>query len=147
MSAEGADAPISVSSPGQAGEMAVDFSFYSAFWGLQKSFSQPINPIRPDEWDKLVEQLKGVLSVFNAFPQHVDEAEETENEGGGDGDGAESLEVENFEALQEVYFAKFLTSSKLINLQLRDSYFRRHVIVQMLIFLQASTSHSCFFAP
>ena len=41
------------------------------------------------------------------------------------------------EALQEVYFAKFLTSSKLINLQLRDSYFRRHVVVQTLIFLQA----------
>lgn len=37
----------------------------------------------------------------------------------------------------QVYFAKFLTSSKLMTLQLRDGYFRRHVLVQILIFLQA----------
>ena len=30
-----------------------------------------------------------------------------------------------------MYFAKFLTSPKLINLQLRDVYFRRHVLVQV----------------
>mmetsp|Transcript_14181 Transcript_14181/g.41591 ORF Transcript_14181/g.41591 Transcript_14181/m.41591 type:complete len:154 (+) Transcript_14181:156-617(+) len=37
---------------------------------------------------------------------------------------------------REVYFAKFLTSPKLLQLQLRDAYFRRHVLVQLLIFVQ-----------
>ena len=32
--------------------------------------------------------------------------------------------------LREVYFSKFLTSFKLINLQLRDAHFRRHLLVQ-----------------
>jgi len=35
------------------------------------------------------------------------------------------------EGVEEVYFAKFLTSSKLMTLQLRDGYFRRHVLVQV----------------
>lgn len=39
-----------------------------------------------------------------------------------------------------MYFAKFLTSSKLMTLQLRDGYFRRHVLVQILIFLQTVTT-------
>uniref|UniRef100_A0A7S2C5F8 Uncharacterized protein n=1 Tax=Haptolina brevifila TaxID=156173 RepID=A0A7S2C5F8_9EUKA len=54
--------------------------------------------------------------------------------GEGGGGGAEEL--------REVYFAKFLTSPKLIQLQLRDGYFRRHVLVQLLIFLQAVSTES-----
>ena len=41
---------------------------------------------------------------------------------------------------RQVYFAKFLTSAKLINLQLRDVYFRRHVLVQILMFLQTAAA-------
>lgn len=36
----------------------------------------------------------------------------------------------------EVYFPKFLTSSRLIALQMRDSYFRRHILTQIQIFCQ-----------
>ena len=43
-------------------------------------------------------------------------------------------------APRQVYFAKFLTSAKLINLQLRDVYFRRHVLVQILMFLQTAAA-------
>ena len=43
-------------------------------------------------------------------------------------------------ARAQVYFAKFLTSPKLINLQLRDAYFRRHLLVQLRIFLQTIAS-------
>lgn len=52
------------------------------------------------------------------------------------------MEVEEGEGemLSEVYFAKFLTSAKLINLQLRDVYFRRHVLVQILMFLQTAAA-------
>ena len=47
----------------------------------------------------------------------------------------------------QVYFAKFLTSSKLMTLQLRDGYFRRHVLVQILIFLQAVSTERKNVAP
>eukprot|EP01050_Picozoa_sp_SAG11_P031319 SAG11_NODE_9683_length_890_cov_0.868521_2_plen_50_part_01 len=34
------------------------------------------------------------------------------------------------------FFAKFLTSTHLMSLQLRDPHFRRHVLVQMLIYFK-----------
>eukprot|EP00731_Ephydatia_muelleri_P028462 Em0020g106a len=34
------------------------------------------------------------------------------------------------------YFAKFLTSEKLMNLQLMDSHFRRHILIQFLVLFQ-----------
>ena len=76
------------------------------------------------------------LQVFGSFSGDADEPEDGTAAAAAaavatpEGGGAEG------EALEEVYFAKFLTSSKLITLQLRDGYFRRHVLVQILIFLQ-----------
>ncbi|MCJ8750471.1 hypothetical protein PDJAM_G00267390, partial [Pangasius djambal] len=37
---------------------------------------------------------------------------------------------------EHVYFAKFLTSEKLMDLQLSDSNFRRHILLQYLILFQ-----------
>jgi len=37
----------------------------------------------------------------------------------------------------DAYFTKFLTSPKLIQLEVQDPYFRRHVLIQLLIFYQA----------
>ena len=108
-----------------------------SFWKLQHAFADPAAAVAADAWDSLVEQLEVVLQVFGAFPQQAEDGEggaEGSKEGaaseGGVGGGEEMEVEEGGEALREVYFAKFLTSSKLINLQLRDSYFRRHVLVQ-----------------
>ena len=46
-----------------------------------------------------------------------------------------------------MYFSKFLTSPKLMGLQLRDPYFRRHMIAQILIFLQTATTERKGAAP
>lgn len=119
----------------------VDFSFYSTFWTLQKAFSEPIKAMKDEGWSGLSAQIESVLQVFSAFPQHTETSDGAASgeAAPGEGGGKEAMEVEEADTLREVYFAKFLTSSKLMNLQLRDSYFRRHVLVQMLIFLQVGT--------
>ena len=41
-----------------------------------------------------------------------------------------------FDVREDVYFAKYLTGQKLLQLQLNDSQFRRYVLVQLLICAQ-----------
>ena len=41
-----------------------------------------------------------------------------------------------FDVKGDVYFAKYLTGQKLLQLQLNDSQFRRYVLVQLLICAQ-----------
>jgi THO complex subunit 1 len=150
---------------GGGGEGVVDFGFYATFWGLQQAFADPAASVGRDKWAGLVENLNTVLQVFGSFSGSADEAEEaaaagggggagggaaggeaTEGEGGGAAAAAEAdaetdaAMTDASEALEAVYFAKFLTSSKLMTLQLRDGYFRRHVLVQVLIFLQTVTT-------
>ena len=131
---------------GEGGSGVVDFGFYATFWGLQQAFASPAASVAKERWASLVENLQTVLQVFGSFSGDADEAGDAPAGGataaaaaaeGGDGGAAAEAEGE---ALEEVYFAKFLTSSKLITLQLRDGYFRRHVLVQILIFLQAVTT-------
>ena len=40
---------------------------------------------------------------------------------------------------EEAYFAKFLTSERLLTLQISDSNFRRHILVQILTLFQYLT--------
>ena len=82
------------------------------------------------------------LQVFGSFSGDDDEKHEEFRAGGAVDVGEESAGAADTAAgvLEEVYFAKFLTSSKLMTLQLRDGYFRRHVLVQVLIFMQTVTT-------
>ena len=119
----------------------VNYGFYATFWGLQKAFADPAKSVVKDAWPGLVERLQTVLEVFGSFSGSDDVAEEGSEDGEGEDGAADqaaqaAAEAEAEEVLEEVYFAKFLTSSKLMTLQLRDGYFRRHVLVQVLIFLQ-----------
>jgi len=46
--------------------------------------------------------------------------------------------------LDTSYFAKYLTSQKLLQLQLNDSQFRRYILVQLLITFQWLTQTTKF---
>ena len=135
-------AGAAAAAPKAGGSGAVDFSFYAAFWGLQKAFFQPAAVCADAaRWKQAAADLQSVLDVFGAFEGA------SETEAGADADGASGAEAEAAAAaeaaameveggdeeaeLREVYFSKFLTSFKLINLQLRDAYFRRHLLVQV----------------
>ncbi|XP_061357098.1 THO complex subunit 1 [Gastrolobium bilobum] len=97
--------------------ICIDFNFYETFWGLQEYFSNPtsINNA-PVKWQKFTSSLSVVLHTFEAQPLSDEE---------GDANNLEE-EAVNFSI-------KYLTSSKLMGLELKDPSFRRHVLVQCLI--------------
>jgi THO complex subunit 1 len=135
----------------------VDMQFYKTFWGLQKLFVQRELVHKPLHWKELVE---GVPLLFSAFASqgHMDDVEGGD-EGGkkkekskkakkdrgskgssprsssGAAAGATAVAAETAAAsatiTNESYFAKFLTSSHLMSLELRDPHFRRHILVQV----------------
>lgn len=97
--------------------ICIDFNFYETFWGLQEYFSNPAPIIHSTfKWKKFTSSLLVVLNTFEAQPLSDEE---------GDANNLEE-EAVNFSI-------KYLTSSKLMGLELKDPSFRRHVLVQCLI--------------
>ncbi|KAF2073839.1 hypothetical protein CYY_004866 [Polysphondylium violaceum] len=110
----------------------IDQNFYKQFWGLQKVFQNPqavlftttttsttptatttltLNKVK---WDTFIESLEVVI---NTFSTHINLDELT------------TLPKKH-------YFTKYLTSSNLMKLQLKDSIFRRNILTQVLISFQ-----------
>ncbi|KAL7596187.1 hypothetical protein Lser_V15G27694 [Lactuca serriola] len=97
--------------------ISIDFNFYKTFWSLQEYFSNPasITPATP-KWQKFSSCLKVVLNTFEAQP--LSEEESSTN---------------NLEDEAATFSIKYLTSSNLMGLELKDPSFRRHILVQCLI--------------
>ncbi|GER43279.1 THO complex subunit 1 [Striga asiatica] len=99
----------------------IDFNFYKTFWSLQEFFSNPalLAPApapAPAKWTKFTSSLAVVLNTFEAQPLSDEEG------------SAINLEDEGSN-----FSIKYLTSSNLMGLELKDPSFRRHVLVQCLI--------------
>ncbi|KAI3792498.1 hypothetical protein L2E82_06380 [Cichorium intybus] len=97
--------------------ISIDFNFYKTFWSLQEYFSNPasIIPTTP-KWNKFSSCLTVVLNTFEAQPLSEEES------------SANNLEDE-----AATFSIKYLTSSNLMGLELKDPSFRRHILVQCLI--------------
>uniref|UniRef100_M4EIJ8 THO complex subunit 1 n=1 Tax=Brassica campestris TaxID=3711 RepID=M4EIJ8_BRACM len=99
------------------GRISVDFNFYKTFWSLQEYFCNPASlTTASTKWQKFSSSLAVVLNTFDAQPLSEEEGE------------ANSLEEE-----AATFNIKYLTSSKLMGLELKDSSFRRHILLQCLI--------------
>ncbi|CAN1121209.1 THO complex subunit 1 [Linum perenne] len=96
--------------------ITIDFNYYKTLWSLQEFFCNPASLTPPAKWQKFTSSLTVVLSTFEAQPLSEEEGD------------ANSLEEE-----AAAFNIKYLTSSKLMGLELKDSSFRRHVLVQCLI--------------
>lgn len=97
--------------------ISVDFNFYKTFWSLQDYFCNPASlTTASTKWQKFSSSLAVVLNTFDAQPLSEEEGE------------ANSLEEE-----AATFNIKYLTSSKLMGLELKDSSFRRHILLQCLI--------------
>ncbi|KAK4483569.1 hypothetical protein RD792_010768, partial [Penstemon davidsonii] len=96
---------------------SIDFNFYKTFWSLQEFFSNPAS-LTPalTKWLKFTTSLTVVLNTFEAQPLSDEEGNAINLQD----------EASNFSI-------KYLTSSKLMGLELKDPSFRRHVLVQCLI--------------
>ncbi|XVF32577.1 hypothetical protein REPUB_Repub17cG0094000 [Reevesia pubescens] len=97
--------------------ISVDFNFYKTFWSLQEYFCNPASlSTAPIKWQKFTSSLMVVLNTFEAHPLSEEE-------------GADN----NLEEEATTFNIKYLTSSKLMGLELKDPSFRRHILLQCLI--------------
>ncbi|ELR14255.1 uncharacterized protein ACA1_327400 [Acanthamoeba castellanii str. Neff] len=115
--------PALEETPEDKSEPPVDWTFYQMFWGLQSYFLNPIKAF--DAWQVVTGHLNSVLDLFKQYPISEEEA------------SAASYSYANPPAASECYLTKYLTSSRLLRLQLRDPWFRRHIMVQFLVFFQS----------
>ncbi|XP_075441354.1 THO complex subunit 1 isoform X2 [Ascaphus truei] len=110
------DAPTSFSIP-------IDYNLYRKFWSIQDFFRNPLQCYDKSSWKTFLKYSDEVLTVFKSYK--LDDTQ------------ASRKKLEELKAGGEhVYFAKFLTSEKLMDLQLSDSNFRRHILLQYLIQFQ-----------
>lgn len=98
----------------------VDLKLYQQLWGLQKAFQDPHEQGEPNKWLSAVSSIQAVLDELKQEPIGVASRSTAVPQ-----DGGKSMIV------------KYLTSSKLTKLQLRDAAFRRTLLVQCLILLHA----------
>lgn len=112
----------------------IDASFYTKFWGLQKWFSNPPLALAPGAWPEVYGALVAVLDKFDSTKVTVTE--------GRDGVGVTLVPVNGSVTINpqggsspSTPSVKYLTSARLLPLQLQDATFRRHVLIQSLILL------------
>ncbi|KAK9915708.1 hypothetical protein WJX75_002974 [Coccomyxa subellipsoidea] len=101
----------------------VDATFYATFWGLQDVFQHPYAAMEPSKWAGTITDIKRVLAEFTKQPVAL------ASSSGGEGEGG---------LLEEAALTvKYLSSPKLMRLQLQDAALRRHFLLQALLFLHA----------
>lgn len=97
--------------------ISIDFNFYKTFWSLQEYFSNPASiSLATTKWHKFSSCLTVVLNTFEAQPLNDEESSGN-----------------NLEDEAATFSIKYLTSSNLMGLELKDPSFRRHILVQCLI--------------
>jgi THO complex subunit 1 len=101
----------------QGKEKQVNHRFYGVLWSLQSYFSDAALLSAPEEFAALT---KGLVLVLDAFETNKLTSHDAMSAQGSDH-----------------YFPKYLTSSKLMSLQMRDPAFRRHILLQCLILFQS----------
>lgn len=113
------------SDEGSASSVPVDYNLYRKFWSLQEYFRQPLLCYTKVHWRQFTSYSTDVLSVFGSFKLDDIKTAQWALPGSSSSPSGKS-----------VYFAKYLTSQKLLELELSDSNFRRYVLVQFLILFQ-----------
>nr|XP_043900587.1 THO complex subunit 1 [Solea senegalensis] len=111
------DAPAPCSIP-------IDYNLYRKFWTLQDYFRNPVQCYDKFSWMTFLKFSDETLAVFKSYK--LDDTQASKRK----------LEELRASGGEHVYFAKFLTSEKLMDLQLSDSNFRRHILLQYLILFQ-----------
>lgn len=101
----------------------VDYKLYRRFWSLQDYFRKPSQCYEKIPWKSFQQNSEAVLKCFAS--SKLDDMKSSRRK----------LAMPRATDTS-TYFAKYLTSEKLLDLQLNDSNFRRYVLVQFLILFQ-----------
>ncbi|KAK7100737.1 THO complex subunit 1-like [Littorina saxatilis] len=109
-----------------ASALLIDYNLYRKFWSLQDYFRKPVQCYDKAAWRAFAMYSDEVLNAFMSCKLD------------------DMLSQRKILARRDDhttnFFAKYLTSEKLLDLQLSDSNFRRYVLVQFLILFQYLTS-------
>lgn len=128
----------------EAGEAVVDYQFHHKFWSLIQYLQDYTKALKnEEEWSKAMGYLGTVLQTLN----NVEPTAADNKRGRHSSELCLSItskfqsffflsSVDKMET-EEGYFTKFLTAPQLMALEMRDPYFCKHVLVQILIFCQA----------
>ncbi|UMM20559.1 hypothetical protein L5515_015785 [Caenorhabditis briggsae] len=134
--AEGEDMETGEIEEEAAKEIIVTPVMYRQFWSLQKFMSNPNLLYEKEKFVVFKKDLTAVLSLMTANKLEKFAAED-------ESEVAESRKKIN----NDVFFTKYLTSPKLLALQLNDSSFRRNFLIQTIIIFQYLNAESRFKPP
>jgi len=111
----------------------IDYNLYSKLWSLQDFFRLPLQCYSADKWKTFTESLTDVMEAFASY-----KLEDTSS-------SRKQKEVPPPAAIDDShYFAKYLTSERLMHLQLGDNHFRRHFLIQILVIFDYLTAEVKF---
>jgi THO complex subunit 1 len=123
----------------------VDYALYSALWGLQKTVMSPETAQDSvADWRALMTDIDKVLSAFEGNPLQQD-ADSSSSSSGSSGAittaaaaaATSSSATAVAATAEDDFFApKYLTSSRLLLLQLRDPVLRQQVLTQLLVLVK-----------
>eukprot|EP01113_Clastostelium_recurvatum_P034568 TRINITY_DN4705_c0_g1_i4.p1 TRINITY_DN4705_c0_g1~~TRINITY_DN4705_c0_g1_i4.p1 ORF type:complete len:620 (+),score=180.70 TRINITY_DN4705_c0_g1_i4:206-1861(+) len=140
-------------------QQPVDFQLYQTFWGLQQYLQSPSTYIfAPNDpvasnaarWNTFVTGMDPVLGALAAYVPDTQAPSSSASSSSSSSSSAAAASSSSSSSSSTTlsdatlsepshYFTKFLTSSNLMNLELNDPYFKRHLLVQMAIHLHALT--------
>ncbi|KAL7471469.1 hypothetical protein ACHAXS_013097 [Conticribra weissflogii] len=123
---------------------SLGFDFYSTFWGLQKVFTDPQGTILPSrgklsnpealtKFNSFTTDVRTVLAALEGTP--TTSTSKTKKLSSDVSAGSAS-------DITDIHHHKYLTSSQLLHLQLRDSDIRIHFLTQLTIVLSYLSSPS-----
>ncbi|PCH34308.1 hypothetical protein WOLCODRAFT_61144 [Wolfiporia cocos MD-104 SS10] len=111
--------------------------FYNTFWSLQLPFSRPPVFTEPGKFAQFKEAVNKVLPVIKeatAKERALMGSKTTANTAGSLKRKRDAEDAEG-DAGKDYFFAKYLTSPELLDLEVADTHFRRQFLFQLLILL------------
>ncbi|CAL8101775.1 unnamed protein product [Orchesella dallaii] len=136
ISVPGLDKIVSLTQEEKKKKIKVDYNLYVKFWSLQDYFRTPLDCYNKISWKTFTMYTQDVLGAFHSFKldeaSHRKRKERTE-------DKLPSINPIPKLGDENLYFAKYLTNRRLLELQMSDPSFRRYFLVQLLVILQYLT--------
>ncbi|KAK0246498.1 THO complex subunit 1 transcription elongation factor-domain-containing protein [Armillaria nabsnona] len=125
------DKPASTTQPDNTDD------FYQTFWSLQLPFSKPPLFSDPATFSAFKDSVDKVLPVLKEATAKERVMMGSRSGSGGAGSLKRKREPQDTgeEIVTDYFFAKFLTSPDLLDLELKDTHFRRQFLFQLLILL------------
>ncbi|ESK93415.1 udp-glucose epimerase [Moniliophthora roreri MCA 2997] len=112
---------------------------YNTFWSLQLYFSKPSHfashPSAFAEFKVAISKILPVLKEANAKERLMMGSKAAVPAPGSKRKREREQDEDEGEATEEYFFAKFLTSPELLDLEIADTHFRRQILLQLLILL------------